>query len=95
MAEREGGKANPGNRFTGMSASPLKENGSDKTRESLPILGSPPASGTAKKDRAPKKYTEHRETVEEKLGKMTAQREITGTEQGQVRDSCQDSSPSF
>jgi hypothetical protein len=81
----EEGNANPSNPFTGVSAGSQKENVSDKTRESLPILGSPPASGITKKDRGPPQmYTEQRESVEQKLNKMTEMDKIAETESGQV-----------
>ena len=84
MEDKEEGSANPGNPFTGVSAGAHKENISDKTRESLPILGSPPASGITKKDRGPQMYTEQRESVEQKLNKMTEMDKIAETESGQV-----------
>eukprot|EP00090_Calanus_glacialis_P005170 TRINITY_DN13978_c0_g1_i2.p1 TRINITY_DN13978_c0_g1~~TRINITY_DN13978_c0_g1_i2.p1 ORF type:complete len:376 (-),score=123.24 TRINITY_DN13978_c0_g1_i2:576-1703(-) len=83
MEDKEEGNANPGNPFTGVSAGAHKENISDKTRESLPILGSAPASGAAKKDRGPQMYTEQRESVEQKLSKMTEMAKISETESGQ------------
>ena len=84
MEDKEEGKANPGNPFTGVSAGAHKENISDKTRESLPILGSPPVSGATKKDHGPQMYTEQRESVEQKLSKMTEMAKISETESGQV-----------
>ena len=85
MEDKEEGKANPGNPFTGVSAVAHTENVSEKTRESFPILGSPPASGATKKYRAPQMYTEQRESLEQKLGKMTDMAKIAETESGQVR----------
>ena len=85
MEDKEEGKANPGNPFTGVSAVAHTENVSEKTRESFPILGSPPASGAAKKDRGPQMYTEQRESVEQKLDKMTEMAKIAETESGQVQ----------
>ena len=41
-----------------------KNEGTDKSKESLPILGSPQTSNS---NRAPQMYTEQRESVEEKL----------------------------
>ena len=85
MQDKEEGNANSGNSFTGVSAGAHKENVSDKTRESLPIMGSPRASGATKKDRAPQMYTEQRESLEQKLGKMKDMAKIAETESGQVR----------
>ena len=84
MEDKQEGNPNPANPFTGVSAGAHKENVSDKTRESLPILASPSASGAAKKDRGPQMYTEQRESVQQKLGKMKEMDKIVETEPGQV-----------
>jgi hypothetical protein len=90
MEDKEEGNANSGNPFTGVSAGAHKENVSDKTRESFPILGSAPASGITKKDCGPQMYTEQRESVEHKLSKMTEMDKMAETEPWQVESLCSD-----
>ena len=69
-----------------MTAASSKQASAGQSDESIPILGSPPNTNGARKDRAPQKYTEKRESIEEKLSKISElpQRMEIGSGQIQV-----------
>ena len=46
-----------------MTAASSKQASAGQSGESIPILGSPPNTNGARKDRAPQKYTEKRESI--------------------------------
>jgi len=69
-----------------VTAASSKQASAGQSGESIPILGSPPNTNGARKDRAPQKYTEKRESIEEKLSKISELPQRMEIGSGQIQD---------